>query len=201
MAGALHALGVDMGTGHLQPPDAGNPRGYYEDLRWQKLNRKLSGAGYKFSQPKSIPPHIAERFAELGAECDRRALWGMKDARLCFTAGFIWHYLEDPRIVAVYRKPMASAESIVRHSERAYHGQERMDINAAMTLRDEWADAMEERLLSFPGAVHVVCYEDLLCSPEDEVCKLARFVGEALSVLLDEQAAVAFVDRRLDHHG
>lgn len=68
VAGMLHRLGVDMGTGHFQGHDDNNPRGYYEDLRFQELAKSLSGERYGTRKPAVIPEQTQRKYSALIAE-------------------------------------------------------------------------------------------------------------------------------------
>jgi hypothetical protein len=54
VAGVLWMLGVDMGSGHLQTADQHNPLGYFEDVRWQALNKQITGLRYGTNEPAVI---------------------------------------------------------------------------------------------------------------------------------------------------
>ena len=201
VAGVLHALGVDMGTGHLQKGNQWNERGYVEDVRWQKLNKRITGERYGHNQPKTISERLKMQYQTLAVQCNAASpLWGMKDPRLCFTAHFLWKYLDDARIVAVHRSPGASAESLMRHSLENYGGKYAMTLEQAMDLRDLWAEAMEARLRRFWGPVLRIQYEELLDRPEERVDDLARFAFQGLSLTPDRAAGVRFLDPGLKHY-
>jgi hypothetical protein len=200
VAGALHHLGVDMGGEHLQPGNQWNPGGYFEDLRWQRLNKQITGERYGHCQPKAISQRQEAQYRALAEACEAKPLWGMKDPRLCFTAQFIWPLLDDPRVVAVMRGPAASAWSLMEHSKGNYHGQYRMTLKEATRLRALWASAMERRLADFPGPVQRVHYEDLVKHPKRIVGEMALFAFDGLRGLTpDLGAAVAFVNPELRH--
>jgi len=203
VAGALHALGVNMGTGHLQRGNEWNERGYWEDLRWQKLNKQITGERYGHNQPAAISARQAAQYRALAEECDaKNLLWGMKDPRLCFTAQFIWPWLEDARVVAVERERTAAAASLLAHSRGNYGSSYAMTPVIAQELTDLWIEAREERLRQFQGPVLRVWYPGLVDDPEAGVDALARFAFRGLrGPAPDRRAAVAFVDPRLKHHG
>jgi len=201
VAGVLHHLGVNMGTGHLQKANKWNPKGHMEDLRWQKLNKQLTGARYGHTQPETISQQQQDQYKALAEMCDVNFLWGMKDPRLCFTARHFWRYLDDARIIAVMRSPEAAATSLMRHSQENYRGQHGMTKHQATDLRDLWARAMEQRLIEFWGPVMRVQYEELIQWPDDTISDLARFAFHGIRELVpDFQAARQFVDPRLKHH-
>jgi hypothetical protein len=201
VAGALHHLGVDMGTGHLQQGNEWNPRGYYEDLRWQKLNKAITGPRYGHEQPTAISVERVEQYRALAELCDTNFLWGMKDPRLCFTAPFIWVWLQEPRIIAVKRSAEASAASLMRHSQENYNGRYAMSLQQARALINVWSVAMAERLRQFHGPSIKVHYEELVNSPEDVLYDLGRFSFHGLRELQpDYKAARAFIEPELNHY-
>lgn len=201
VAGALHHLGVNMGEGHLQNGNQWNAKGYYEDLRWQRLNKQITGERYGHRQPETISDRMREQYRKLAEACNQQLLWGMKDPRLCFTAHQFWRYLDDARMVVVERSPAASAESLMRHSQGNYSGKYAMRLEDAMDLRDLWEDALETRVHEFWGPVMRVQYEELLQRPEDGVDALARFAFHGLDAIPDRESAVKFLEPGLRHHG
>jgi len=198
----LHHLGVNMGAGHLQKGNQWNRRGYFEDLRWQKLNKQITGERYGHTQPVTVSQRQAAQYRALAELCNASLLWGMKDPRLCFTAQFIWPWLRDARVVAVTRSPSAAAASLVQHSQENYCGQNGLTLEQAMEIRDLWAEAMEERVRTFHGPVLRVRYEDLTARPEEGIEALAEFAfGGLCGVYPDRLSALQFIDPGLRHHG
>jgi hypothetical protein len=190
-----------MGIGYLQQGNEWNPRGYYEDLRWQKLNKQLTGDRYGHNQPKAISQQQAEQYKALAEVCNADFLWGMKDPRLCFTAQFIWPWLEDARIVAIERNPTAAASSLLQHSQENYKGRYVMTATVARDLIDLWSEARDDRLRQFWGPVLRVQFEELVDRPEDVVYSLSKFAFDGIRTLKpDRKAAAAFIDPELRHH-
>ena len=201
IAGALHHLGVNMGNGHLQQGNEWNKRGYYEDLRWQKLNKAITGERYGHNQPKAISGRQIAQYKALAEVCDTDFLWGMKDPRLCFTAQFIWPWLSEARIVAIERKAESAAVSLLQHSQENYKGHYVMTATVARDLIDLWTEARENRLRQFWGPVLRVQFEELIDRPEEVVYSLAKFTFDGIRTLKpDRKAAVAFIDPELRHH-
>lgn len=201
VSGVLHHLGVNMGMGHLGKGNAWNQRGYYEDLRWQKLNKQITGERYGHEQPKAISKKQSESYKALAELCDTNYLWGIKDPRLCFTAQFIWPWLADARIVSVERPAEAAAVSLMRHSQGNYKGRYAMNGKEARALIDLWNEARENRLRQFWGPVLRVQYQELVDRPDEGVDALARFAFHGIrGPSPDRQAAVKFIEPGLMHH-
>lgn len=201
VAGALHHLGVDMGEGHLQPGNQWNERGYFEDLRWQRLNKQITGERYGHRQPKDISKRLQMAYEALAVQCSQSPLWGMKDPRLCFTVHHFWKYLDDARIISVHRSPMASARSLAQHSRENYGGKFAMTLEEAIGLRDLWTEALEDRLRQFWGPVMRVRYEELMDRPTEGVDGLARFAFHGTNLTPDYEAGRRFLDPELMHYG
>ena len=205
VAGILHMTGVNMGEGRLQPADQNNPTGYWEDLRWQALNKRITGIRYGCNEPRDIGTEQKEQYRQLAAECQTRPLWGMKDPRLCFTAQWIWPYLSDCRIVTVRRDFEASVASLVKHSQVSYKRALEMGPERARALLRVWREAMDRRLAEFEGPVLPVEYELLLKEPNEGVRALRRFAHDSLGVAWPSNkqidAAIRFVAKELNHNG
>ena len=202
VSGVLHYLGVNMGEGHLGKGNAWNERGYYEDHRWQALNKQITGDRYGHNQPAAISQRQAAQYKTLAKKCAASPLWGMKDPRLCFTAQFVWPWLKDVRVVAVEREREAAAASLLAHSRGNYKGRFAMTPTEAQDLTDLWIQAREDRLRQFRGPVLRVRYENLVSRPNEVVGDLAAFAFHGMrSPAPDRRAAVAFIDPELRHHG
>jgi hypothetical protein len=204
-AAMLHTLGVDMGTGHLQPVDERNPKGYYEDLRWQAVNKRVIGMGYAYAWVDVVKQRHADEYAALAAECEQaRQLWGMKDPRLCFTARFVWPLLADCRMVVIRRDLMATVASIEAHSRTAYKRRKVMTWQQAGKLQVDWSAALDRTLNQFPGHVLFLKYEDVIAEPLHAARQLAGFVADGLALQVPElkvKAAANVPDPGLDHYG
>lgn len=200
VAGVLHHLGVNMGEGHLQPGNEWNPRGYYEDLRWQKANKRITGQRYGTNQPPAIGDSLLEQYERLIVACEQSPLWGIKDPRLCFTASFFWPLLDDPRMVVVHRAPSASIESLMAHSQGNYEGQYAMTKEEAAAIQDEWQQALTDTLFGFSGPKTLVHYEELIDYPRRIVKHLAEFCFDRLPLVPDLDAGRYFIDPGLRHY-
>ena len=209
VAGVLWRLGVDMGSGHLQPADRSNPGGYYEDLRWQKLNKALAGIRYGVNRPTEITDEQKAKYHHLAKKCEADAkrhgqIWGFKNPRACFTAHFIWPHLEDVRLVVTTRKAEHSAQSIQRHSQVAYKGGLRMTFDEAEAYIRTFALALQHKISLFEGPIHTISYTNLLNETTKEIAALEEFCYEGLDTAPTYpqfQDACAWVNRKMDHYG
>lgn len=198
-AGLLHHAGVcmerkSMGRNTL------NPRGYYEDLRWQAVNKAWTGKGYAL---RATPPpqKIVACYRKLAAAYQSERLWGMKSPRLCLTAPTIWTLLDEVRVVVVLRDFEATVRSLLSHSRIAYKGKRIMSAEAARAKLEHWRGYFEDTVAAWDGPRLTVRYEDLIADPLHEARRLCAFASEATGVELDPAAGAAFVDPSLDHGG
>lgn len=127
VASLLAAWNVRMGRS--LPADSGNPAGYFEDVDFLALNRRILAActppeeghrdwGWTLSERFDAEPAPAHRdaAAALVAERDRAgAPWGWKDPRTSMLLDFWDDVLgHDARFLLVYRHPWEVADSMLR---------------------------------------------------------------------------------------
>lgn len=95
-AGTLHHAGILMGTERTfyPPPSAQNPRGFFEHIRFRRLNdRILERSGYRVKSwstefPQSLAPgirNLIEMHALITYYAATEDQWGFKDPRSCLT--------------------------------------------------------------------------------------------------------------------
>ena len=152
VAGALHALGVNMGKEFVE--DKNNQWGSFEDREFFEMTREvIKGRG-------DYAPLIAER--------EEQEIWGIKDPALAHTAPALLPMLYDPRIIVVHR----SRRDTVNSCMKAYL----IGRTEAERWHDELATAVAAALLSYRGPVLDVWFEDILEDPTTAVSKIAEFV-------------------------
>lgn len=128
VASILSALDVGMGE-HLLGSDRNNPKGYFEDLEFLELSRRILLAATRpddgghpdwgWTETESLDGGRGNGFRqEAQGLIARRARsgsrWGWKDPRTTLLLDF-WHpLLDDPFYVFVYRFPWEVADSMQR---------------------------------------------------------------------------------------
>jgi glycosyltransferase involved in cell wall biosynthesis len=128
VASLLSKLGVEVGL-DLLPEDRHNPRGYYEDLAFLDLNRRLLAAAttandgghpdWGWTESERIDTGCFESFRSdarrlVDERMARQRRWGWKDPRTTVLLDF-WHaLLVDPLYLFVYRFPWEVADSMQR---------------------------------------------------------------------------------------
>lgn len=181
VAGVLHKLGINMGTGHFQPKDKFNPRGYFEDLRWRHTNQRVTGTGYS-TQGLDLNGISKEQrlcYRQLAKTCQQQPLWGIKDPFLCFVGQYIWPHLTDARMIAMYRDFDASVASVQRQIKKSYRGRYKL---TARQIQQRWRQGMERRLEEFHGPIYILRYERLVRESRKEILALVDFCYEGLDL-------------------
>jgi hypothetical protein len=199
-AGLLARAGYNAGARSLEP-DAGNPRGHFEDPEINRLNEELLAphaaralpGGY--SRPlrqgerwlAALPPDVAvgwrPELADAMAAAIPAAPFCLKDPRFCYTLAAWRRMWSDPLFVCVFRHPLATARSIARDLR---YGDLTVDLDAALAV---WQSSYSHVLARHAGDGDwlFVHYEQLLDGSG------VRRLGERVGAALDP----AFADRSL----
>jgi len=119
LAGLIHKGGITMGE-DLLPADWINPKGYFEDMHFIKINKKIMAKlgidrlnipfPYDFEANKAkVQPEIDELMALVDYYVGKYDVWGWKQPEMCFTANF---WLEDLAKKAEIMKIFVTRNSI-----------------------------------------------------------------------------------------
>ena len=185
LAGAMDALGVDMGKQYDQPKDFLNPKGYFESRNWQLIHKSLSGNAYTVRFAEATQDHL-EAYRRLIVKCSQAPIWGCKSPRLAYTLHFIKPLLQeagvDIRIVVARRDFESIVQSFKRHTELAYQGRWPMTEDQARAHMGKWLKAVEWQLAQWDGPVCEMDYDQLLEEPVTELCTLHDFCFEDLDI-------------------
>jgi hypothetical protein len=196
-AGLLSEAGYFMGD-ELYPPDAGNPRGYFEAREVNGINEGLLAqlvpaprrglADRLLGRPKpeagwfrwlaelaptetvSCSPRLAERIKRQTAHRP----FCLKDPRFCYTLAVWRRFAPEAAMICVFRHPQASAQSIVAEAARddVRVDGERVDYARAIRVwRAMYTHVLESRQAG--GDWLFVNYEQLLSGKAaDEIERL-----------------------------
>ena len=129
VAGCLQRLGVDFGP-RLMPPNADNPRGYFEHNDVVNLHDRLLLALNRswdetapfpaewFLDEERLAPYRAQLLGLLHRDFPVAPLWGLKDPRMCLLLPWwerIWpETASRPLFILVRRRPSEVAASLAR---------------------------------------------------------------------------------------
>lgn len=129
VAGCLQRLGVDFGP-RLMPPNADNPRGYFEHKDVVNLHdRLLLALDRSWDDPSPFPrdwlldqerlvPYREPLLSVIRRDFPAVPLWGLKDPRLCRLLPWwetLWPETDSrPLFILVRRAPQEVADSLAR---------------------------------------------------------------------------------------
>ncbi|MBA3962025.1 MAG: glycosyltransferase [Chthoniobacterales bacterium] len=173
----LQAAGLELGADEdLMPAGADNPDGFWENLRFVRLNDEVlnaSGAAW------DLPPLEDETYtggnfqaARAKAELLIRSFsdsshWGWKDPRTCLTLPFWQALLPELKTIIIVRNPLEVAYSMNRRNGTSY----------ALGLR-LW-EIYNRRLLAHtdPKERIITSYQTFFETPETELERIITFAG------------------------
>ncbi|MCK5357554.1 MAG: sulfotransferase [Elusimicrobiales bacterium] len=121
VARVINSLGVSMGEKHFIIKDYKNPFGYYEDLRFIELNKKiLNEQNNDITRVPSRERIMAQKekyssqIKKLLAENSKNATWGWKDPRTVLTIDLFYPYIKNPYFIICERASEEIAKSLKR---------------------------------------------------------------------------------------
>jgi hypothetical protein len=202
VAGLLKILGVDLGSDEeLMPAHPTNPKGFFEHIGLNEVNILIMEkfGGVWFRPPSFVSGWESssemEELRNKATEVLERAfgkspLWGFKDPRTCLLFPFWRSIIRHPiRCVIVVRNPLDASLSLLSRNGTP--------IEEGATL---WLSHIKGALRGSQGlARHIVIYEDLLAHFDQELNRLAEFVGRAIDPEVRLKAR-DFVEPSLQHH-
>lgn len=204
VAQLLSLLGVFLGPDEqLMAANEYNERGYWEHHGIAELNENIllrNGGSWKH------PPSPAEGWAHAPALADFRQqartllettfagqqAWGWKDPRTCLTLSF-WRTLVAPSdYVLCVRNPLEVIHSLQRR--------DKLSMEQAASLWLTYTAAMFQQ--TSDSRRIVIFYEDLLANPQQQIARLAHFIGrpELLEAPEQMEALLAAVGGDLQHY-
>ena len=173
----LHDLGLELGPpGNIMPAQPDNPDGFWENLRFVAINDELLN---QLGGAWDLPPAACEDFSDvrfrqlwlkaqlLIESFSDKPVWGWKDPRNCLTLPFWRSLLPGLKPVVIVRNPLEVAYSMHKRNGTSY----------ALGLR-LW-EIYNRRILANtqPNARMVTNYQSFFDAPEQELAKIAAFVG------------------------
>jgi len=182
VAGILYYMGVDMGK---EPnPSSSNPKGDFEDDDFRDLNREIfskaktgSGCWLPPTQEEfdKAAPLFREKIKKLIDSRVNKKLWGWKNPWNVMAAPYFIPLLDNPHLIFVFRDPSSIARSGVKHTKRYEKLSFEEALQSAVASDRKLTNMVEEYKGSLP--IHIIKFEDVIKKPEDEVRKMAGFLG------------------------
>src|SRR5262249_43482650 len=192
----LHRCGLELGSeSDLMPPQADNPEGFWEHLRFVALNDELLAAlggawdlppkpDEGFTGPELNPFRLKARFRIEGYAPAN--VWGWKDPRTSLTLPFWKDLLPGLRTLIVVRNPLEVAHSMRERNGTSY--------SFALRLWEIYNRRLVEAVSEKDRLV--TCYDAFFKDTESELRKILQFAG-----LKDTESrnAAALVSTRRRH--
>ena len=182
VAGCLQRLGVDFGP-RLMPPDADNPRGYFEHNDVVNLHdRLLLALDRSWDETSPFPPEwwrnadLLDPYRQQLLDLLRRdfptaQLWGLKDPRLCRLLPW-WEPLwaetgSTPLFVLVGRRPGEVAASLARREKMSTPKANFLWLRHALEA-ERWTRGYDRILVNFG---------DFLADEKDALASVRHALG------------------------
>lgn len=183
------------------PPMKENPKGFFEDIRFRRINDDILKANkYKVKSFSSDIPiihiirdnKVRERMLQLANDRNEWSeLWGWKDPRNSLTlASWLdlfdtYGIMETVRVIVTHRNATDVAESMKRRGNK-----ERFP-NQFEKLAIAYQERLYGTLSAFEVKTFPVIFEDLLFSTEILARKLSVFIGRELHDLSFVEPAIS----------
>lgn len=182
VTGVARLLGVDVGA--REYADKANPYGSFEDRDFRRLHREIfecarSGSTYWDPPARAAILSVGERFrpaiaALVQRKAEGKALWGWKENRGILTIDLFLPHLARPHLIVLFRNPLATALSGVRHTAR--HGD--VGLLDALRVANFYHEELCALLTRYPDTPKIfVEYEELVRDPRTQTGRLAAFLG------------------------
>jgi len=172
VARLLNVCGLDLGAeDELLPPAFDNPRGFWENVHFVRLNDALLQSwGAAWDRPPAeagrAPGELRERALRLLGRFAGREPWGWKDPRCCLTLPFWRGLVPGLRVLVCVRDPLAAARSLAARG--------RVPYGEALAL---WLECNRRVLAAAPPEERVVThYESYFQSPRAELRRVLRLL-------------------------
>jgi hypothetical protein len=178
VARLLNLCGLSLGReSDLLNPGPDNPEGFWENVRFVKINEALLAEfGGAWDVPPVLPGNWAQdprllplcaQASELTQGFANYAHWGWKDPRTSLTLTFWQELLPDLRVIICLRNPSEVADSLYR---RGY--------NSATFTFQLWQTYYERLLAATPLEKRLITHHDAYFSqPEAELGRVLYWLG------------------------
>lgn len=211
----LHRCGLSLGPAEqLMPPSVNNTDGFWENLRFVRLNERLLAAsgGTWFAPPATLrpTPKIVAEAKSILEQFEGEEPWLWKDPRNALTLSFWKSLLPSMKVLACIRHPAETASSLVASTliPRTFYWT--VTVRTLLSGRKR-REQIHEHCLELwrvyntrilqetrAGDRLVVHYEAMLRRPRAELERILNFAGIRISSdALDD--ALSIVSPHLRH--
>jgi hypothetical protein len=201
VAHLLHTCGLDLGQKRdLMPATPDNPRGYWENMKFVKINKEvLLRVGGEWDYPPTVPaaewpamPALApirRRARKLIESFRSSAHWGWKDPRNSFTLPFWRDLIPDLKVIICLRHPLEVYQSL---KQRQYSPHP-----LGLILWRVYNQYLQAH--ASPGQRLITHYESYFTNATREAARVLRFLGMEKDVS-SVAACSSVVTEHLRHH-
>lgn len=176
VAGILHHLGVQMGEHMTKQGNIWNPAGFFVDKEFTWFHEILF-----------------QGFAIDGYEklIERRGqnIWGIKDSRMIYVFDKVISFFPDATKLIICRRHL-------QHSTESFAARSGVDMGEATITINEQQKLIEGIVKAWNRDVLYVDFNSVVKNPEQEVKRIAEFVGLPIS-----QKAIEFVSPSYQRFG
>ncbi len=186
VAGVLHKLGVNMGKNFLNA-NPGNVYGYYENVNFVELNKKI--LGHKDNTVLGVPPQeeilskdklFLAKIKNLIKQ-EESEIWGWKDPRTCLTIDLYLPYLINPYFILCFRNPLDVAYSLQKRDN--------LDILEGLNLCLLYDNRITNFVQKNRNLKYLfLSYGKLINNPEDSIQEIINFLNINVDIKLYNQA-------------
>lgn len=196
--GILRILGVDIGD-ELMPANAFNPKGYLENLHFVHFEEKLlhdSGGDWMDIVPEEKVydtfnlHHQDVGFDLLVKAYDRSSIWGYKAIRGGLFPEILTR-IPNLHLIITLRSPLAVASSLKRR--------DRLALEQSLLLWSTYYNRIFQFVSRHPEVPFIIVnYNDLIDHLEDNVEKIAQFLGVEVTEKQTKETK-AWIEKTLRH--
>jgi len=155
-------------------PNAGNPKGSFEDVNWITITSKFRQEVKKGLPRMAVANKYVPRIKEIVANRSQEPLWGFKSALTHHMLDVILPLVPNPHLVYVFRNLLHNAQSYVVHQKDNYG--RKISLEEAFATVNE-SNTTLVNTISVRAPKLFTSYEDIKKQPADEAKKMAQFLG------------------------
>lgn len=167
-AGICQILGFNMGEETAGYHPEWNPKGTYENAKFQRLDdRILHSLGGSWDNPPIVKPQPNKEIEYL-VNNEKSQMWGWKGARTTLLIELYWPYLKNPYFIICQRR----AKDIIASFEKTRMADEKKTRKLIEIYDRRIRDFIENHSIKYI----YIQYEDYFQQPKRQIQKLIDFL-------------------------
>ena len=174
-ASLLQSAGLHIGNRLLSPND-GNPKGYFENLDFFELHRRILQArqldkdGWTFENIINLQEHETQLAHQIVAQNSLGSVWGWKEPRTTLFLSFWANFLPQANFLFVYRCPWEVVDSLYRRGDNIFQGQPEL----AVKLWVHYNQIILNFAACFPKRCLLANIQQIIQSPKDYIAAITQ---------------------------